>query len=72
VLLEGRAQDETRVLNEELSSIRCGKGVVKNITDFGAFIDLGGVDGLWHITDMSYGPRVASVRDGADRPGARR
>ena len=31
------------------------KGVVKNITDFGAFIDLGGVDGLLHITDMSYG-----------------
>jgi len=29
--------------------------VVKNITDFGAFIDLGGVDGLLHITDMSYG-----------------
>jgi len=31
------------------------KGIVKNITDFGAFIDLGGVDGLLHITDMSYG-----------------
>ena len=31
------------------------KGVVKNITDFGAFIDLGGIDGLLHITDMSYG-----------------
>src|SRR5436189_230037 len=34
------------------------KGVVKNITDFGAFIDLGGVDGLLHITDMSWG-RIA-------------
>ncbi len=31
------------------------KGVVKNITDYGAFIDLGGVDGLLHITDMSWG-----------------
>jgi len=31
------------------------KGVVKNITDFGAFIDLGGLDGLLHITDMSWG-----------------
>ncbi len=31
------------------------EGVVKNITDYGAFIDLGGVDGLLHITDMSYG-----------------
>ncbi len=30
-------------------------GVVKNITDYGAFIDLGGIDGLLHITDMSYG-----------------
>jgi hypothetical protein len=31
------------------------KGVVKNITDFGAFIDLNGLDGLLHITDMSWG-----------------
>src|SRR6188474_186023 len=31
------------------------RGVVKNITDFGAFIDLGGIDGLLHITDMSWG-----------------
>ena len=30
------------------------KGIVKNITDFGAFIDLGGIDGLLHITDMSW------------------
>ena len=31
------------------------RGVVKNITDYGAFIDLGGIDGLLHITDMSWG-----------------
>ena len=31
------------------------KGVVKNLTDYGAFIDLGGIDGLLHITDMSWG-----------------
>src|SRR5438105_15618990 len=31
------------------------KGTVKNITDYGAFIDLGGIDGLLHITDMSWG-----------------
>ena len=37
----------------EVNQIR--KGVVKNITDFGAFIDLGGIDGLLHITDMSWG-----------------
>ena len=31
------------------------KGVVKNIAEFGAFVDLGGIDGLLHITDMSWG-----------------
>ena len=30
------------------------KGVVKNLTDYGAFVDLGGVDGLLHITDMAW------------------
>ena len=40
---------------KELAVGQVRKGVVKNITDFGAFIDLGGVDGLLHITDMSYG-----------------
>ena len=30
------------------------KGIVKNLTDYGAFVDLGGVDGLLHITDMSW------------------
>src|SRR5881296_2905995 len=43
------------VLMKELQVGQVRKGVVKNITDFGAFIDLGGVDGLLHITDMSYG-----------------
>ena len=43
---------------ELMSSIKIGsevEGIVKNITDFGAFIDLGGVDGLVHITDFSWG-----------------
>ena len=31
------------------------EGVVKNITEYGVFVDLGGVDGLLHITDMSWG-----------------
>jgi small subunit ribosomal protein S1 len=39
----------------ELKINETRKGVVKNITDFGAFIDLGGMDGLLHITDMSWG-----------------
>jgi small subunit ribosomal protein S1 len=40
---------------KELQKDQMRKGTVKNITDFGAFIDLGGVDGLLHITDMSWG-----------------
>ncbi len=43
------------------------RGVVKNVTGYGAFVDLGGIDGLLHITDMSWG-RVASPLD-AVRPG---
>jgi len=42
-------------LLQELKKGQIRKGVVKNITDFGAFIDLGGVDGLLHITDISWG-----------------
>ncbi len=38
------------------------KGIVKNITDYGVFIDLGGVDGLLHVTDISWG-RITSPRD---------
>jgi small subunit ribosomal protein S1 len=55
VILEAeRATKREHLITEiEVSQVR--KGIVKNITDFGAFIDLGGVDGLLHITDMSYG-----------------
>ena len=55
VLLEAERKTKRDVLMKELSVGQVRKGVVKNITDFGAFIDLGGVDGLLHITDMSYG-----------------
>src|SRR5207247_1888414 len=48
-----RVWERIRVAYENDEPVR--KGVFKNITDFGAFIDLGGVDGLLHITDMSYG-----------------
>ena len=48
----GRMREEIIKVLEE-GQVR--EGVVKNITDFGAFIDLGGVDGLLHITDMSWG-----------------
>ena len=55
VLLEAERKTKREVLMKELQANQVRKGVVKNITDFGAFIDLGGVDGLLHITDMSYG-----------------
>ncbi len=52
---------KTNLLNEiEPGQIR--KGVVKNIAEFGAFVDLGGIDGLLHITDMSWG-RVTNPHD---------
>src|SRR5207245_956905 len=54
VLLEAERKTKREVLMKELQVGQVRKGVVKNITDFGAFIDLGGVDGLLHITDMSW------------------
>lgn len=54
VLEEERSRLRDTVLTDlEIGQVR--DGMVKNITDFGAFIDLGGVDGLLHITDMSWG-----------------
>jgi len=54
VLEEERLRQKEKLLKEiETGQVR--EGVVKNITDFGVFIDLGGVDGLLHITDMSWG-----------------
>src|SRR5512135_3926767 len=55
VILEAERATKREKLMKELEVGQVRKGVVKNITDFGAFIDLGGVDGLLHITDMSYG-----------------
>jgi len=55
VLLE---QDREKLRTETLQNLKEGavlKGIVKNITDYGAFVDLGGIDGLLHITDMSWG-----------------
>src|ERR1019366_716618 len=49
-----RTEKKTKLLSEiEVGQIR--KGTVKNIAEFGAFVDLGGIDGLLHITDMSWG-----------------
>lgn len=53
-VIEAETQEDREALFEKLSEGSVVKGVVKNITDFGAFIDLGGIDGLLHITDMSW------------------
>jgi small subunit ribosomal protein S1 len=57
VLEQERDRMKTSIL-KDLAKDQIREGVVKNITDFGAFVDLGGIDGLLHITDMSWG-RVA-------------
>ncbi|MFQ5689687.1 MAG: 30S ribosomal protein S1, partial [Gemmatimonadota bacterium] len=54
-LLEADRAEKREELKKELEVGQVREGVVKNITDFGAFIDLGGMDGLLHITDMSWG-----------------
>jgi small subunit ribosomal protein S1 len=54
-VLEEERESMRREIIKELEEGQVREGVVKNITDFGAFIDLGGVDGLLHITDMSWG-----------------
>jgi small subunit ribosomal protein S1 len=55
VILEGDREKKRETLVMELLVGQVREGIVKNITDFGAFIDLGGLDGLLHITDMSWG-----------------
>uniref|UniRef100_A0A832I3X5 30S ribosomal protein S1 n=1 Tax=Eiseniibacteriota bacterium TaxID=2212470 RepID=A0A832I3X5_UNCEI len=54
VLEEERDRLKGEIL-KDLAKDQIREGVVKNITDFGAFVDLGGIDGLLHITDMSWG-----------------
>ena len=53
-VIEAETQEDREALFEKLTEGSVVKGIVKNITDFGAFIDLGGIDGLLHITDMSW------------------
>ncbi len=54
-LIENERKEKKTALLSELEVGQTRKGVVKNIADFGAFVDLGGIDGLLHITDMSWG-----------------
>jgi small subunit ribosomal protein S1 len=53
-LIERQRQEDRDLLLRELEVGQIRKGVVKNIADFGAFVDLGGIDGLLHIVDMSW------------------
>ncbi|MFQ6615758.1 MAG: 30S ribosomal protein S1 [Fidelibacterota bacterium] len=54
-LLEDTLREQRKALFKEIEVGQIVEGRVKNITDFGVFIDLGGVDGLLHITDLSWG-----------------
>ena len=54
-LIEITREQQKKALLAEIEPGQVRKGTVKNIADFGAFVDLGGIDGLLHITDMSWG-----------------
>lgn len=71
VILEREREEKRSQLVKELLVGQVRRGVVKNVTDFGAFIDLGGLDGLLHITDMSWGrvghpSEIVSIGDELD------
>jgi len=53
ILEESRAEQRAELVSQ-LAEGEAREGVVKNITDYGAFVDLGGIDGLLHVTDMSW------------------
>ncbi len=55
VLLERERDEQKTKTLQTLEEGKVVKGVIKNITEYGAFVDLGGIDGLLHITDMSWG-----------------
>jgi small subunit ribosomal protein S1 len=54
-LIEDQREEMKKKLLAEIEPGQVRKGIVKNIAEFGAFVDLGGIDGLLHITDMSWG-----------------
>ena len=55
VLIEKEMESQRSEVIKQIEKGQVRKGMVKNITDFGVFVDLGGVDGLLHITDLSWG-----------------
>ncbi len=54
-LIEKELEEKKRATLESLEEGQVREGVVKNITEYGAFVDLGGIDGLLHVTDISWG-----------------
>jgi small subunit ribosomal protein S1 len=61
-LIEDQREEMKKKLLAEIEPGQIRKGIVKNIAEFGAFVDLGGIDGLLHITDMSWG-RVSNPHE---------
>src|SRR5262245_2773589 len=62
-LLEDQREEMKKKLLAEIEPGQIRKGVVKNIADFGAFVDLGGIDGLLHVSDITWSGRVSNPRD---------
>jgi small subunit ribosomal protein S1 len=72
-VLEASLGEEREKLLSTLQEGASVKGIVKNITDYGAFVDLGGIDGLLHITDLAWRrvkhpSEVLAVGDEGHRP----
>ena len=67
-LIERQREEDRESLLKDLEVGQIRKGIVKNIAEFGAFVDLGGIDGLLHITDMSWERIGHPERNGRDRP----
>lgn len=61
-LLEQEREEEKKVTLETIAEGKVVEGVIKNITDYGLFIDLGGIDGLLHVSDISWG-RITRPQD---------
>jgi small subunit ribosomal protein S1 len=61
-ILERERESDKKKTLEDLAEGKIVEGVIKNITDYGLFIDLGGIDGLLHVTDLSWG-RISRPAD---------
>jgi ribosomal protein S1 len=67
VLEESRAEQRSEIV-QNLEEGQTVEGMVKNITDYGAFVDLGGIDGLLHVTDMAWRRVNHPSENPVDRP----